>query len=220
MIKEIGYCIFSVFFDANTISTTTANGSNESYDYLNDSFMQSKQATSTTLNCFSVIIPLDCKNILVDHYGDTKFMINSFENIILEFKVYAQIKSKINRTTSAIENLTHLIKKFCLNLNVLRQRGIHPISNYDLELKNPVRVHIKDTFLDECYFTTPSYSSICNDFLVNSISSHIISNFNTIVIGKTSASVNKVFNFKIIFFLLNNLITIFKDDQYVSVIYS
>jgi hypothetical protein len=143
IIKEIGYCVFSVFFDANTISTSSSSGSmSENYDDLHD-HGSSIQKVATTLNCFSVILPLDGKqNILVDHYGDTQLLINSFENIILEYKVYAQIRPKVNRTTAAIENLTRSIKQFCLNLNILRTRGIHPISNYDIELKHPARIHV------------------------------------------------------------------------------
>lgn len=193
IIKEIGYCIFSVFFDANTIVTTAA-ASASSASLASE--VDSDEKPQTTLNCLSLILPFNENkpNVLVDHYGDTQFLINSFENMILEYKIYAQIKPKQRKTTSAIQDLTQLIKKFCLNLNMLRLRGIHPISNYSADLKSPNRISIKDTFLDECYFTTPSYSSICNDFLVNAISSHIISNFNTIVIGKTSATVNKMIN--------------------------
>ena len=118
IIKEIGYCIFSVFFDASTISTSSSSSASENYDDL-IAHENSLQKVTTTLNCFSVILPLNGKqNILVDHYGDTQLLINSFENIILEYKVYAQIRPKVNRTTAAIENLTQSIKNFCLNLNI------------------------------------------------------------------------------------------------------
>lgn len=145
IIKEIGYCVFSVFFDANTTTTTSANtpetdGENENNTNKNNT---KQQLFKTNLNCFSIILPLNEKhNVLVDHYGDTQFLINSFEHIIMEYKVFAQIKPKINRTTSAIENLTQYIKQFCLNLNILKNRGIHSISNYDVTLKNPNRIQV------------------------------------------------------------------------------
>lgn len=180
LIKEIECAIFSVFFDANTMLTC--------------SYGQNGGDKSTSLNCFSLIVPLKNKNILFDHYGDnTRLFMNSFENFILEYKVYAQVKPKINQITTAIQNLTESIKEFCSCLNLLRARGIYSI-NFDYELKVPYKIHVVDTYLNDCYFTTPTYSAISNDFLVNAISSHIISNFNTIVIGKSSVAMNRMIN--------------------------
>lgn len=141
IIKEIGYCIFSVFFDANTIVTTAA-ASASSASLASE--VDSDEKPQTTLNCLSLILPFNENkpNVLVDHYGDTQFLINSFENMILEYKIYAQIKPKQRKTTSAIQDLTQLIKKFCLNLNMLRLRGIHPISNYSADLKSPNRISV------------------------------------------------------------------------------
>lgn len=182
LIKEVELAIFSVFFDASTILTSSYGPQSEPQNY------------QTSLNCFSLIVPLKNKSILFDHYGDnTQFLINSFENLILEYKVFAQVKPKLNKITTAIEDLTESIKTFCSTLSLLSIRGIYPV-NSDSDLKIPYKIHISDTYLNDCYFTTPTYSPINNDFLVNAISSHIISNFNTIVIGKSSASMNKMIN--------------------------
>lgn len=182
LIKEVDCAIFSVFFDACTLQACSYG---QQY---------SDSAPQTNLNCFSLVVPLKNKNILFDHYGDNNnFFMNSFENFIIEYKVFAQVKPKINQVTTAIGNLTESIKKFCTSLNLLRTRGIYPV-NFDYELNLPYKIHIADTYLSDCYFTTPTYSAINNDFLVNAISSHIISNFNTIVIGKSSASMNKMIN--------------------------
>lgn len=84
-IKEVDLAIFSVFFDANTIKSN-------SYGVQNDS----SSSQLTTLNCFSLVIPLKNKPILFDHYGDnTSFYLKYFENIILEYRVYAEIKPKV-----------------------------------------------------------------------------------------------------------------------------
>ena len=48
------------------------------------------------LNCFSLIVPLKNKPILFGHYGDnTHFYLKYFENFILEYRVYAEIKPKV-----------------------------------------------------------------------------------------------------------------------------
>jgi hypothetical protein len=113
LIKEVECAVFSVFFDASTISTTSYGSSNcsedmgvdEEDDSINSSALSSssenltrtnKHIVSTSLNCFSVIVPLEKKDIFLKHYGDnTNFFINSLENIILEYKVFAQIKPKV-----------------------------------------------------------------------------------------------------------------------------
>lgn len=189
IIKEVDLAIFSVFFDASTVQACSYGQQSSNKNTEN----------STNLNCFSLIVPLKNKNILFDHYGDNnKFFMNSFEDFILEYKVYAQIKPKINKITTAVNNLTDSLRKFCSSLDLLRMRGIYPI-NFDHELKSSYKILVADTYMNDCYFTTPTYSMINNDFLVNAISSHIISNFNTIVIGKSSASMKKMINTLAIF---------------------
>lgn len=186
LIKEVELAVFSIFFDASSLLTCSYGQQPQ--------VNNAKCAQTTSLNCFSLVVPLANKKILFDHYGDnTKFFSNVFENIILEYKVFAEIKPKINKVTTAIENLTDSISTLCSTLSLLRTRGIYPV-NSEHELKIPYKIHISDTFLNDCYFTTPTYSAISNDFLVNAISSHIISNFNTIVIGKSSVSMNKMIN--------------------------
>lgn len=131
LIKEVECAIFSVFFDASTLVTCQ-------YDQPNDR----ASSVSTSLNCFSLVVPLKNKNILFDHYGDnTRFFFNSFENMILEYKVFAQIKPKIDKITTAIQDLTESIDKFCSTLNVLRIRGIYPV-NFEYELKIPHKIQV------------------------------------------------------------------------------
>jgi hypothetical protein len=104
---------------------------------------QAKIATS--LNCFSMIVPLSKKEILLSNYGDnTKFFINSFENMITEYKVFAQIKPKIDNVTTAIEDLSISIKNFCRQLNTIRLNGLYPTHIDDVfnQLKLPFRIHV------------------------------------------------------------------------------
>ena len=108
LIKEIEYAVFSVFFDASTITTASYGSSCSddlgSFDKSNASSPEndaaseksSRNVVATSLNCFSVIVPLDKKDILLKNYGlNTSFFISSFENMILEYKVFAQIKPKV-----------------------------------------------------------------------------------------------------------------------------
>lgn len=109
LIKEIEYAVLSVFFDASTI---------ESSQYTSTS-------TNTTLNCFSLIVPLNKKDILMNKYGDTTMAyINAFENMILEYKIYAHIWPKVNQVTKAIDFLTQSIKQLCNSFIVLKNRGV------------------------------------------------------------------------------------------------
>lgn len=179
-IKEVELAIFSIFFDA---STMTSN----SYGLQSDSSSQ-----HIALNCFSLIVPLKNKPILFGHYGDnTHFYLKYFENFILEYRVYAEIKPKVNKVTTALDDLKNSIKEFCSCLNVLTTNGIHTANSIDA-LETPLKIQVVDTYLNDCYFTTPTYSVISNDFLVSAITSHITTNFNTIVIGKSSAAMNKM----------------------------
>jgi hypothetical protein len=120
LIQEIGFAIFSIFFDASTISSSSyGNSSGESMDdyveisntnggdsstsnretIMVESTINSlaKKNVATALNCFCLIVPLEKKDILAKNYGEnTSFLINTFENMILEYKVYAQIKPKVS----------------------------------------------------------------------------------------------------------------------------
>jgi hypothetical protein len=128
LIKEVECAVFSVFFDASTISSTSYGSSNCSADLgvdediisisasssSSENLTQSnKNKVSTSLNCFSIIVPLDKKDIFLKNYGDnTNFFVNSFENIILEYKVFAQIKPKVINL-----NLIFFKLNFYLNFN-------------------------------------------------------------------------------------------------------
>jgi hypothetical protein len=134
LIKEVELAVFSIFFDANTIQTCSYGQQQQNTG--------SEQSLNTCLNCFSLVVPLKNKGILFDHYGDnTKFFINSFENMILEYKVFAEIKPKIDKVTTAIGNLTNSIYTFCSTLNILRIRGIYPV-NSEHDLKIPYKIHV------------------------------------------------------------------------------
>ena len=113
LIKEIDYAVFSVFFDASTITVSSYGSSScgeeldsgDEADAFSDVAMSnssdslsksSRNTVSTSLNCFSVIVPLEKKDIFLKNYGEnTNFFINTFENMILEYKVFAQIKPKV-----------------------------------------------------------------------------------------------------------------------------
>lgn len=101
-------------FDSSSSSTTTAGAAGEttgstsslsSQPAMSSSALKRHHAASlsklnattvTSLNSFSLIVPLERKDILLKFYGDaTRFFINAFENIIMEFKVYAHIKPKV-----------------------------------------------------------------------------------------------------------------------------
>lgn len=222
LIKEIECAIFSIFFDASTLSTLSSGNSDNGYDdfSLNNNRHLVRPA-QTCLNCFSIIVPLNKKNILLQNYGEnTKFFINSFENMILEYKVYAHIKPKVDQITLGIDDLTRSIKMFCKQLCTIRSRGLYPIHLFDTtsDLLNQTKLFsfkinviikiffilyfkekkinfkilkISDTFLNDCTFTSTTHS-MNNDFLVNSITSHLITNHNTIVIGTNSKIIDKV----------------------------
>lgn len=78
--------------------------------------------------------------------------------------------------------------------------GLFSISNKSKQAKH---FQINDTFLNDCYFTTPLSTSIYGldkqSFLINAITSHLITNYRTIVVGKTSAPINKMINTLAIF---------------------
>lgn len=230
LIQEVDRAIFSVFFDASTVAVASSSNiaSNHSAGdlLLNSSESQSSSqsgeqhlsssalkrhhaasmsklnaAATTSLNSFSMIVPLERKDILLKYFGDaTRFFLNAFENIVLEFKINAHIKPKANHITKAIENLTHSLKEFVSNLITLKVRGLYPyhISEEDEKTGVDFKINIKDTFLNDCFFTTPVATSINNqdkqNFLINAITSHLITNYRTIVVGKTSASINKLIN--------------------------
>jgi hypothetical protein len=133
LIKEIDCAIFSIFFDASTLSSlSSGNSDNVHDDFSLNNNRQMTRPAQTCLNCFSIIVALNKKNILLQNYGEnTKFFINSFENMILEYKVYAHIKPKVDQLTLAIDDLTRSIKMFCKQLCTIRSRGLYPSHLFD-----------------------------------------------------------------------------------------
>jgi hypothetical protein len=88
VISEIDAAIFSIFFDAATINPPVYSGTGRS---------GSTKDVLTSLNCFSMIVPLDSKDIILSNYDKNKtFLVNLFENMIIEYKVYAHIYPKVN----------------------------------------------------------------------------------------------------------------------------
>lgn len=222
MINEIDCAIFSVFFDASTLSTFSCSDLIDKYDFSNpnsaDLTHTAKQENgncnkpktkSTCLNCFSLIVPMQRKDILLGKYGgndNTRFLISYFENMIIEYKVFAHVKAKAEQSgvSLAIEqDLTKAIRTFCAQLETLAVRGICNSNGRSIGLHGNLRLgvqqdwHIKinmaDTFLNDFNFASMTHS-MNNDFLVNAITSHVITNHNTIVIGKTSSTINKMIN--------------------------
>ena len=51
--------------------------------------------------------------------------------MILEYKVYAHIKPKVDQITLGIDDLTRSIKMFCKQLCTIRSRGLYPINLFD-----------------------------------------------------------------------------------------
>ena len=139
LIQEVECAVFSVFFDAHTMTTSsfshevneenlpqnknsslTLNRSNKSRLQVSSDYVQ------TALNCFSVIVPLEHKDIFLKFYGDnTTFFLNWFENIVMEYKIYAHIMPKVNQITKAVRFLTESLRQFCNNLIILQNRGLY-----------------------------------------------------------------------------------------------
>lgn len=113
-VNEINCAIFSVFFDAETSEMNTINSSymnsmmnsdvsctnsskNES-DNLNrkNSTKSSSENFSTLNNCLSLIFPLDKNDLFFKKtLLSSDIFLNYFENVILEFKVFAHIRPKV-----------------------------------------------------------------------------------------------------------------------------
>jgi hypothetical protein len=201
LIKEIECAIFSVFFDASTMETSSYSNSETSEaqsEQPNRSNKYPRKGSNTvtnvptTLNCFSVIVPLDKKEILLSTYGsNTSFFLSLFENIVLEYKVYAHVLPKTNNITDAIDFLTRSIRSLCNQMLILHNRGLFRGSSDDSA--QACKTHVSETFLNDS-LTTASHASLTSEFLVNAITSHLITNCYTIVIGKASTSVNKMIN--------------------------
>jgi hypothetical protein len=84
LIREIERVIFSVFFEASTLSSQYSN------------MVASNNEVSTSLNCLSMVIPLVYNDeFFFDYVEDTRFLINALENYTIEYKVYAHIKPKV-----------------------------------------------------------------------------------------------------------------------------
>jgi len=172
-IKEIECAIMSIFFDASTINVTTF-GSSSFGNLLKGKKKANKNENekhhNTTLNCFSIIVPYEHRQFLLDK---SSLLMSAFSNFILEYKVYAEIKEKINNVTTAISHLSGCIEKLCSDLYTLDTKGIK-------------KINIKDTYL------STSDSSIDREFLTTALTSHFITNMNSIVIGKSSALINRM----------------------------
>lgn len=151
LISEINYAILTIFFDANTIQTQNSSSSlstfsNNKHNDNRKTSVQSNQSlfssfTSSTssinntttsnsnhsclLNSFSIIVPLEYKQYLLDKCD---LIINSFQNYILEFRVFAEIWQKVDNVTTAIKHLTNCINELCRNLYTLETRGIKSVN--------------------------------------------------------------------------------------------
>jgi hypothetical protein len=146
LISEVECAIFAVFFDASTFQSTSFSNNSESANYNNSDSNSSsgggQDKAQTSLNCLSIIVPLDQKDILLKYYGDnTKFFINFFENMIIEFKINAHIQPKANQITKAIEFLTKSIRNFCQMSIVLENKDLMS-QNEDLESQENVKITV------------------------------------------------------------------------------
>lgn len=102
LIKEINCAIFSVFFDADTVSMNDFGSSTYPFKK-NDSKDKIKKNSSNSENfqvlnnCLSLIFPLDKKDSFFNKtLLSSNVFLNFFENVILEFKVYAHIRPKVS----------------------------------------------------------------------------------------------------------------------------
>ena len=97
-IKEVNFSLLTIFFDANTIFTQnhqhhlTSVRKESLYSSSNSSLNQASQQL-TVLNCFSIIVPLELQQYLLDK---SDFILSSFENCILEFRVFAEVMDKVS----------------------------------------------------------------------------------------------------------------------------
>lgn len=106
-INEINCAIFSVFFDAETIDMNNMNSSINSIkksDSKNELENSNRKNSSkiitenfpTLNNCLSLIFPLDKKDLFFKTTLLTSdIFLNYFENVILEFKVFAHVRPKV-----------------------------------------------------------------------------------------------------------------------------
>jgi hypothetical protein len=126
-IKEVNYSLLTIFFDANTIFTQNhyqldqRKGSSSSLNYMQ----------LTVLNCFSIIVPLEFQQYLLDK---AEFISSAFENYILEFKVFAEVWEKRNNVTVAVSYLAKCVEDLCANFETLECRGIKNINVISLEI--------------------------------------------------------------------------------------
>jgi hypothetical protein len=203
LIKEVECAVFSVFFDASTMETSSYSNSDKfdsqsARSNLGKSSKYARKGSSniatnvqTTLNCFSVIVPLDKQEILLNTYGtNTAFFLNMFENLVLEYKVYAHVMPKVSNITEAIDFLAQSIRNLCSQMLILHNRGLCRVVQSTGDIKE---IHVNETFLNDSLITA-SHASINSEFLTSAITSHLITNCYSIVIGKMSSSVNKMIN--------------------------
>ncbi|CAF0732071.1 unnamed protein product [Brachionus calyciflorus] len=200
LIKEVNCAIFSVFFDACTYEACNYNTffNNQKNNLDGDSTNEDKNNTQKNQalnNCLSVILPFNKSHIFLgDNEDHTQLFVNIFENLVMEFKIMAHIKPKINKVSAAIEDMTRMILNLCENILTLEKRGLDRSIKENTSIENKTRISIKETLLNDLSFTGTNYSHVNNEFLIKAISSHLITSFNTIVVGKTSAGVNKMIN--------------------------
>ena len=129
-IKEINYALLTIFFEANTIITQHHrqqhhHNHKESIRSSNSSLNQFNNMQLTVLNCFSIIIPLEFQQYLLDK---SEFIMNAFENSILEFRVLAEVMEKVNNVTLAIQHLSKCVEELCDSLKVLENKGINDLN--------------------------------------------------------------------------------------------
>ena len=180
----------------------------------------------TALNAFSLILPLAYKQMLLlddddddgrDGAGRStrRIFVQAMEHMVAEYRVLAHIKPKrrSTHTTLAVDDLTRSLVAFCTQLDTAMLT--HSLVRNDDEQND--QIHVADTHLADCSaFVMPATviastingglnpqtagstnNSLDNDFLVNCITSHIITGHRTIVIGKTATSINRVRTSKI-----------------------
>jgi hypothetical protein len=92
MVREIERVIFSIFFEASSLSNEYSSGSSQAA-----AAAASENKVPTSLNCLSMIIPLVYNDeFFFDYLEDTRFLINAIENYIIEYKVHAHLKQKVD----------------------------------------------------------------------------------------------------------------------------
>ncbi|RNA29520.1 hypothetical protein BpHYR1_050015 [Brachionus plicatilis] len=106
----------------------------------------------------------------------------------------------IENVSSAIGYLTKSIKNFAQIIRILNHNGITKSKlfvNDDAESHN--EIPIVETFFSDPYTINSAHSLVTDEFILKSVTSHLITNYYTIIVGKTSNLVNKMINTLAIF---------------------